>query len=292
MKLAKDKTERIFQEDIAEPIGTELEEAAWNTFDVVNENMANAFRQLSTNKGVDPHGLTMVTHGGSGPMHAASVARKLGINTIICPFAAGVGCSVGLVDAPLLYETMKTNQSTLSNLTSEEIESTFMELQQEAHEVLQRADPQGTDLHIEPSVDMRHVDQGSEITVTLQGEEAFSSAAFAQSFERRYLQLYDREPLEYPIEVINYRIKLYEPMSEGIDQNSHGVQSPQAEPPRELYFGDHGWVEADRYRWERLEPEKNFRGPAVIEADHTTAVIDPASTVTVDSTRDLIIKLE
>ena len=74
--------------------------AAWGIHEVINEDVARAFRVHASERGVDFRHCSMIVFGGSGPLHGARVARKLQIPRVICPRGAGVMSAFGLLDQP------------------------------------------------------------------------------------------------------------------------------------------------------------------------------------------------
>jgi N-methylhydantoinase A/oxoprolinase/acetone carboxylase beta subunit len=295
MDLAEQKTREVFREELADPLGVSITEAAWRVFEVVNENMTTAFRRYAASRGIDTRGLSMMALGGAGPSHAYRIARKLDFGRVISPYGAGVGSSIGLTEAPRMYETSATKQAIVPTLDQESFQEQFEPLYQEAKTVLTRANVDQRDVEVTLSLDMRHVDQGHEIKVPLPGydiDEVTPEVAL-EAFERAYESQFNREPLDYPIEVLNYRLELREATGQSEtarlahpDGDSGGTDS------RDVYFGgEHGFVSTDIYRWEAFEPGTEHDGPLVIEADQTTVVADPNSTVQVGDDYDVTIDL-
>src|SRR5262249_52672059 len=75
---------------VADRVGLSLIEVAAGIHDIVNENMAGAARVHIAERGRDPRDYALLSTGGAGPVHAAGVARKLGLSRVICPPSAGV----------------------------------------------------------------------------------------------------------------------------------------------------------------------------------------------------------
>lgn len=295
MDLAAERTRSIFEEELADPLDVSVTDAAWRVFEVVNENMATAFRRYAASRGVDTRGLSITALGGAGPSHAFRVARKLDFGEVICPFGAGVGSSIGLTEAPRMYETSSTHQSVVTALDQESFERQFQPLYQEAEEVLSRANVDEDRMTVNLSLDMRHVNQGHEIEVPLPGydiDEVTSEIAH-EAFERTYQEKFNRETLDFPVEVLNYRLELRETTGETDVAQMASPAAETAEPDvRDVYFGDdYGSVETDIYRWTTLDSQSELDGPVVIEADQTTVVADPDSTVTVADDHDVTIEL-
>ena len=67
-----------------------VEEAASGIIRIANANMERAVRVSSAEKGYDPRDITLVAFGGAGPMHAAALAKAVGIPTVLVPEQPGV----------------------------------------------------------------------------------------------------------------------------------------------------------------------------------------------------------
>ena len=76
-------------EELARRLGLESTKVAWGIHDIVNENMAGAARVHIAERGRDPRDYALLCTGGAGPVHAFSVAGKLGIARVICLPSAG-----------------------------------------------------------------------------------------------------------------------------------------------------------------------------------------------------------
>ena len=89
---------------VARPLGLTLERAAWGIHEVINEDVAKAFRVHASERGVDYRRCSMIVFGGSGPIHGTRIARKLRIPRVICPSGAGVMSAFGLLTSPIGFE--------------------------------------------------------------------------------------------------------------------------------------------------------------------------------------------
>lgn len=290
MDLATERTRAVVERQVAEPLDTSVEAAAWQVFEVVTENMATAFRRYAASRGIDTRGLAMVAIGGAGPTQAFRVARKLDIDRVICPFGAGVGSSVGLTQAPRAYQASASRQAELDALDRETMREQFATLRSEAETVLERAgvEPGSTVAHA--SLDMRHVNQGHEIEVPLEtGVDEVTPEAAEATFERTYEALFDRDTLPYPTEVLTYRLELREPDTKP-DARLTPTQTDRRPDSRAVRFGEET-LTANVHWWPALEAGQSIDGPAIIEADETTIVVDPDASATVDETQDITISL-
>lgn len=290
MKLAEENAERVFREELADPTGQSVTDAAWSAYEIVCENMATAFRQHASSKGTDPRDQSMVATGGAGPAHAYRVAEKIGIDEIICPAGAGVASSIGLMMAPRSYEMTSTNQELLDSLDTSDLVVEFETLLEEARGVLADAGADD-DLVVEASLDMRHVDQGEEMKVAFPEADVtdITPELAIERFRETYEQRFNRDILDHPIEIINFRVNLRE--SDGTRtarrfSDSDGTTGVTRN--RDAYFGrDHGFVDTTIHNWNELSGGETISGPTIVEEDHTTVVVGPGWNATVESNSDI-----
>ena len=80
-KLAAAGVREAIREQIGKPLGLDEVEAAHGIFRIVNANMANAIRRVSSQAGFDPRDFTLLVYGGNGPVHASMQADELGIRS-------------------------------------------------------------------------------------------------------------------------------------------------------------------------------------------------------------------
>src|SRR4029077_19572869 len=117
-------------------------------------------------RGFDYRRCSMVAFGGSGPIHAMRIARKLRVPRVVFPVAAGVMSAFGLLVSPLAVETARTYRRRLSEVTVDIFAETFDRLAGEVSEFLIDAGVPKEEIVITCRLDMRYVGQGHEIEVT------------------------------------------------------------------------------------------------------------------------------
>src|SRR5438309_11359249 len=87
--------------EIAQNPGVDTAEAAEGVVRIANNNMVNALKLVSLNRGYDPRDFTLVAFGGGGGMHAVALAAELGIRKVIIPRAADVFSAWGMLMSDL-----------------------------------------------------------------------------------------------------------------------------------------------------------------------------------------------
>ncbi len=97
---------RLGFERLAKKTGRTPEQVAEGFLAVAVQTMAEAIKTISSQRGHDPAGATLVCFGGAGGQHAAAVADALGIGTVFLHRLAGLlsAYGIGLADFRVLRE--------------------------------------------------------------------------------------------------------------------------------------------------------------------------------------------
>jgi len=108
MHLNRDAALAAIEREIATPLAVSPEQGAWGIHEVINEDVAKAFRVHASERGVDYRRCSMVVFGGSGPIHGSRIARKLRIPRVVCPAGAGFMSAFGLLASPIGFEQVQS----------------------------------------------------------------------------------------------------------------------------------------------------------------------------------------
>ena len=121
--LHREKAEAALQ-SIARPLRTDALGAAAGVAEIVDETMASAARVHAVENGKDTADRALIAFGGAAPLHAARLARKLGMKQVIVPVGAGVGSAFGFLRAPIAYEVVRTRHLRLDMFDAKMLTST------------------------------------------------------------------------------------------------------------------------------------------------------------------------
>ncbi|MBH62285.1 MAG: methylhydantoinase [Alphaproteobacteria bacterium] len=308
MALDRAAAETAITGNVATPLGLSLTRAAWGIHEIIDEDVARAFRIHASERGFDYRGCSMVAFGGSGPVHATGVARKLRIPRVIFPLAAGVMSAFGLLVSPLSFEVLRSNLVFLDDLGDDWVESYLRLPVDEACGYLIEAGAPADDIRLTLRLDMRYHGQGYEIEVTLPTDCGPDLAGVAELrprlqelFEARYAEVFSEVLLEESLEVMNWKVEATGPetaASEGyaIAAAASAAATASAEAARKgsrpAYFPEAGdYVDAAIYDRLALTPGTEILGPAMIEERESTCVIGPGDVAHVDAHHNLIVEL-
>lgn len=270
-------------ERIANALGLSRVEAAAGIYRIINLKMADGIRLMTLRRGVDPRRFALLSFGGAAGLHAVEVARELEIKRIIVPTVASVLSAWGMLTSDLRYEVSRTHYGAGSRISAVEVRNLFGELEGQASNRL-RAWFDGP-ISIERSAEMRYGEQVFEIDVPLDGLDWASGDLIDRiedRFHRRHEELYTYASPGQEVVFVNARVAAVGAVSSS-GPKAEPVRSSEPCRPfatRQAFFG--AWREVPVYAFDALKPGQSLAGPAIIEAETTTVLIDDGDRVTVN----------
>jgi N-methylhydantoinase A len=259
-------------------------EAAAGIYRMINLNMADGIRLMTLRRGVDPRKFALLSFGGAAGLHAAEVARELEIKRIIVPTVASVLSAWGMLTSDLRYEVSRTHYGAAARITADEVRELFAGLEQQAAGRL-RSWFNGP-VSIERSAEMRYGEQIFEIDVSLDGLD-WNAADLVDRIEDRFHvrheELYTYASRGQEVVFVNARVAAVGEVARQDEGAREAAASSACSPRsrRQAFFG--GWREVPVYALDELQPGHTLAGPAIIEAETTTVLIDTGDRVTVNA---------
>jgi N-methylhydantoinase A len=280
MPIRAELARRAIEERIAGPMGLGLEEAAQGILTILNENLMQAIRVISVEKGFDPRKFTLVAFGGGGPLLASVLARELGIETVMVPAHPGLLCAHGLLVADVRSDFSQSRLANLKQAGAQGINAGFADLQRsvDAWFDLERIDPEQRG--VERALDLRYAGQSHELTVPVQREDFRDGdlPALIARFREEHVRVYGYAP-DGSVQIVTYRITARTPVAghAGGGEAAHTPTSGSARTgSRRVHFRESGgFVDCPIYDRVRLAPDARIEGPAIFEQMDTTTVLLP-----------------
>ena len=278
--LIPEESRKALLTDVAEPLETEVENAAIGVIEVVDENMANAARVHAVENGRDVSQYTMIAFGGGAPLHASRLCDKLEIERLLIPPGAGVGSAIGFLQTPFSYEALKSFYVSIENFDHKRVNQLLGDLTSEATEFVMEASDENIhpkNLIVERCAFMRYAGQGWEITVPLENEtfDYLGIELLNNKFEKTYEEHFGRAIEGLQIEVVGWSVKVTSPRPETektITVDSENIVTTDSK--RVVYDPAKGnEVEASVFQRESLNPGDCVMGPAIIVESQTTTWI-------------------
>jgi N-methylhydantoinase A len=294
MQLETARAMEAIASKAAQPLGMDVVEAALGIRRVVDANMAGALRSITISKGYDPKDYTLLSFGGAGPVHAASLAEELNIETIVIPYMATVQSAFGVMTSDVVHTFLISNVMAVDNATA--INECFSRIERQGLELLGKEGFLPENISILRQADMRYKGQVHEVTVPVPAGSLTVQDLnkLIASFEKKYEALYGRGTAftEAGYEILGFRVDVAAanrapPQDKlelkGADPN-HALKTI-----RKVFFGKEK-INTNIYSGNRLEPGNRIKGPAIIEYMGTTAEIPPGFKARIDGYLNLILK--
>lgn len=294
IKLNSQRAVQTIKERIADKAGLSLVKAASGINKIVNNNMVNAMRVLSVERGYDPRDFIIMAFGGAGALHASAVSKELGAKGVMVPFLASVFSAFGMLVTDLRHSYSRTYRSLFSNLNLHKANELMLEMKQKAESVLEKEGVTGGRMRFEASMDLSYEGQIHELNVPISDftitkvvlEEATASLA------KKYEALYGfREKL--PVQLVTLRLNGIGETSKPSLKKYTQVKkdaSPALKRYRKAYFEEKGdFVNTPIYDFSLLKPGNEIEGPAIIEYPTTTLLVPPEQRAYLDEWLNVII---
>ncbi|TML88486.1 MAG: hydantoinase/oxoprolinase family protein [Actinobacteria bacterium] len=277
--------------ELADKLGVDRADAARGIVRIANNNMINALKLISLNRGYDPRDFTLVAFGGGGGMHAVALAAELGIRKVVIPRAADVFSAWGMLMSDLRRDYFVTRLFGLNAGNAERLDGLIDEVTETAAAQFRREGIERDRIRFLRYGNLRYENQEHGVEVPLRDGATVDeiTEAFHDAYEREYTYR-----LEAPVEFVGVHLvaiaevgKLtpvpLAPTGRTLDDAVKGR--------RAVDYATEGVHDADVYDGDLLEPGMAFEGPAVVETKGSTTVVHPENAVTVDDYGNLVIEL-
>ncbi len=282
MPIRADLARRAIEDRIATPMGLGLEEAAQGILTILNENLIQAIRVISVEKGFDPRKFTLVAFGGAGPLLASALAHELGMATVLVPAHPGLLCAHGLLVADVRSDFSLSRLAGLKQTGAQGINAAFADLQRSAAKWFnqERIDPAKRQL--ERALDLRYIGQSHELTVPVQLADFRDDdlPALVARFHEEHVRVYGYAP-EGQVQLVTYRVTARTPVTERAGARDAAAERPEASGSaqtgmRRVHFNERGgFVDCPVFDRARLPVGAHIAGPAILEQMDTTTVVLP-----------------
>jgi len=291
MKLDRDAAVAAVQR-VADQLGLGLFEAANGIAKIAELKMADIIRKMTVEKGFDPRDFVLHAFGGAGPVHAAVYGSELGVRKIVVPQReiASTWCAFGAASADILhiYEQVDIQPSPFD---ADRVNALLADLENRAHEQMNRDGIAKQRRKLEFSLDMRHRGQINEVDVMLPENRLDGDyyEPLRSRFYERYEQLYGRGSSyrDARLEIVTIRLRAMadtpRPSLAAAAELSASIPEAAKRPPRAIYWESlKREVSTPIFDGAHLRAGGAIAGPAVVETVQTSVVVPPGRTLTVD----------
>ena len=256
---------------LAKKIGKNIkpEEVAAGFLRVAVENMVNAIKKISVQRGYNVADYTLSCFGGAGGQHACAVADRLDMKTVhIHPYSGNLSAyGMGLADI-----RANRQQAVLKNFNKSEVEklnplSNVLQSETESELSGQGIDPAQTTHNIR--VHLRYEGTDTSVPISLANYDTMFTN-FENLHRKQFGFVFENKPIlieAIEVESVGGGVKIQEPKFQTtMDDLKSATESK--------IYSDGQWHDAKIFLREDLQPGHKITGPALIIESHQTIVVE------------------
>ncbi|WP_404864224.1 hydantoinase B/oxoprolinase family protein [Georhizobium sp. MAB10] len=250
------------------------------------ENMANAIKKISVQRGYDVTRYLLNCFGGAGGQHACLVADALGMESILIHPFSGLLSAYGIGQATLFASR---EQALIVPLKAESVDRTTQEIERLSAEATREMIAQGaTDARIETRalLHLRYDGTDTALPVVFSGDIDAARKEFEQAHKAQFGFIYPDKPVI--IEAVAVEASERPAVATTTEASAATTRGVGDGPTRRLYSAG-AWHDARIVRREELAPGASLRGPALLIEPNQTIIIEDGWSATVTPGNDVLL---
>ncbi|MCI0794760.1 MAG: hydantoinase B/oxoprolinase family protein [Chloroflexi bacterium] len=277
--------EAAMEERVARPLGLSTVDAAHGVCRLVSTTIAEGIRLMSVQRGVDPRQFAILAFGGAAGLHVGQVARQLQVENVYIPAAAPVLSAYGMLSTDLNYDFSQSYPASLDRVDLNTVRSILEDLEAHGRDKLHAQGLGDDEIEVSRTADMRYLDQIYDVNVPvpdLSAEDSSFLDAWADNFHQRYQELFAYQQQGQEVRLVTLRVTVvgYLPRIDLPERESGEETAPVSSETRRVFLGE--WRDVPVFRMNDLSSGQSMSGPAILESDYTTILVQPGDRATVD----------
>lgn len=284
---------QAIKSQIADPLGLDTREAAYGISQIANSAMMRALRAVSTERGRDPRDFTLVSFGGSGPVHAAALADDMEIGKVLVPVFPGVFSALGLLLADYRHDYIRSVVTPLDEIQPQRVQELYADMQGEARDLMQAEGIDSKLIRFEPYVDMKYDYQLQDLSIPCPTSAHIADlpAKLADGFRAAHGQTFGYNTGD-PIELVSLRLRALATIGDirfrDLGTRIEAASDAARQAPRAAFFGPrHGLLQTTVCS--RSDIAKPRPGPLIVEEPDTTVLVLPGWEIGRDAFGSLVL---
>jgi len=281
VKLDREAAVQALHTQVGTRLGKSDNETAAAVVRLATERMVSAIEAITIHKGIDPRQAVLVGGGGAAGLNVVAIARRLGCAEIIVPNLGPALSAAGALISDLTRTFESIGQTTDAGFDHALVNRILEDLEARCREFIEGPGAGSTDHEIEFSVEARYPHQAWELEVPMHTSRIRSdenlrrlSAEFHKVHRDVFAIADESSMIEFESWHARARCRLQEPARPEAHHRSDGRPASQ----RQVFLPDHGETSMNVWRLDSLPLSTPIRGPAIVESETTTVVIEPEVT--------------
>jgi N-methylhydantoinase A len=282
-------------EEAACRVGAELnlssEQLANGVLAVADAAMANAIRELTVARGIDPRSFALVAFGGAGPLHAAALADELDMPAVVVPAHPGVLSAWGMLQADYRLDNSANVFSRLERVDLDRLRATESMLADELRRRLKEVEGETAGVTTQVAIDARYVGQEYTVTIPVDVGVDFDGdpPPLRTRFDEAYLARFGHSNPDENLEIVNLRLTAVASTLRPVDVEIGTDGQPEPTGHERTRFGAQP---LDTPVWHRpsLPAGRQLAGPAIVLEAACTTLVPPGWRADVTSAGHLLMR--
>lgn len=275
LKLNPTRSFDAIEKNVSGPLDISVQDAALGMHRVLNAQMAEGIRRVSTRQGVDPRAFTLVPLGGAGGIHATALAEDLHIKRVLVPRFPGVLAASGLLAAPVAHEASTAFVTNLRATSVADISTALKKLDDQCRALFEAEQVEEETVVIRYYADVCFVGQSFYVETPFDPKAADPLGALYDDFVRDHDRIYGYSS-GGPARIVNLRATHTSPRPKGALSIAYEPAGKDfMRGTRRVTFAGHAPVDAVIYQREALPLGFKFSGGCVLEQADTTTLVPP-----------------
>jgi N-methylhydantoinase A len=270
-----------------------VEQLASGIIEIANWNQANAIRQMTIQRGIDPRTFALLSFGGAGPAQSAAVMDLLAMKACIVPPNPGNLSAFGLLAVDWRTDHIVTKVMHEETIDLADVGARYAALEREAVATLERDGIEPSRIRLVREADIRYAGQSMEVRVTAPpgAVDAWFLAGLIGAFNAAHLRTFGYNYAgQQNIELVNLCVSGFGLIERPqMPKLAEGGGKPAANGNRAVYFGS-AFQQTPVFDRAGLPSGGRVNGPAIVEEFGSTTVVFPGQYVEVDPHGILVIR--
>ena len=259
------------------------------------ENMANAVKKISVQRGYDVTEYALNCFGSAGGQHACQIADTLGMETVLIHPLSGLLSAYGMGLAPIRASREQSVEAPLNPDALAEVEALRARLADTTRAEVAAQGVGPDDTAVSAWAHLRYDGTDTALPVAL-GE----AGTMRDTFEALHLQRFGFVSPEKGVTIAALEVEAAggegvrpggsDPTAQPTSEPGVRPAGPDPDAERAQFYSGRAWHEASVVLRENLRPGHRLAGPALVIEPHQTVVVEPGWTLDVSSRDDLILR--
>jgi 5-oxoprolinase (ATP-hydrolysing) len=258
--------------EIAEAEGKSSEEVAEGFLRIAVENMANAIKKISVQRGYDVTRYLLNAFGGAGGQHACLVADALGMTKVLVHPLSGLLSAYGIGLARVTEQRQRALEVDLGEDAAGRIADTLGGLEREVRNELAQQGVPDEGLTLTPRLHLRYAGTDTAIPIAWDGDMTRARQAFEAAHVAEFG--FTDPDATLVVEAAEIEGQAAEPAADPEPSDTPDPGEAESETEVPVYSGG-TTHDARVVRREALTPGRHVDGPALIIEPNQTIVVEP-----------------